>query len=64
MKLGIKIVGILLFLLVVWAFGPLVAIWSINTLFPIEIEYTFKTWLVAAFSLGMLCCGSINFNKE
>ena len=63
MKLGIKIVGIVLVLLVVWALGPLVVIWSINTLFPIEIEYTYKTWL-ATFSLGMLCRGSINFNKE
>jgi len=63
MKLGIKIVGIVSFLLVIWTLGPLIAIWSINTLFPIEIEYNYKTWL-AAFSLGMLCRGSINFNKE
>jgi hypothetical protein len=63
MKLGIKIVGIVLVLLVIWVFWPLIAIWSINTLFPIEIEYNYKTWL-ATFSLGMLARGSINFNKE
>lgn len=27
-------------------FGPLVVIWSLNTLFPVlAIPYTFKTWI-------------------
>jgi len=63
MKLGIKLLGFVSFLLMILVFGPLIAIWSINTLFPIEIEYNYKTWL-AAFSLGILARGSITFNKE
>lgn len=38
--------GILLLTIIV-ALWPLVAIWSINTLFGTNIPYTFWTWLAA-----------------
>jgi hypothetical protein len=43
-------VSLLLILLVVLViFGPIVAIWSLNTLFPVlAIPYTLETWLATA----------------
>lgn len=35
---------------------PAAFIWSLNTLFELEIEYTWKTWLAAMF-LGSLFAG-------
>ena len=33
---------------------PFIAIWSANTLFPfLAIPYTWKTWLAAAFFVGL-----------
>lgn len=43
---------IVLLIVAIIAFGPLLLIWSLNTLFPaLAIPYTFWTWL-AAFLLG------------
>ena len=43
-------VSLLLILLVVLVIvGPIVAIWSLNTLFPVlAIPYTIETWLATA----------------
>ena len=30
-------------------FVPIVLIWSLNTLFPLSIPLTFKTWMAAQF---------------
>lgn len=36
-------------------FGPFIAIWSLNTLFPsLAIPYTFWTWLAALFLSGIV----------
>jgi hypothetical protein len=48
----IKIVGLVLLLVVLLAIGPLLTIWSLNTLFGLGIAYTFWTWLAVIF-LGM-----------
>ena len=32
--------------------GPLLSIWSLNTLFKLDIEYTFDTWLAALLLMG------------
>jgi hypothetical protein len=46
----IKLVLGILFLVAVIVFGPLLGIWSLNTLFPVlNIAYTWQTW--AAFFL-------------
>jgi hypothetical protein len=48
------IVGIILILIAV-IFGPIVGIWSLNTLFPIlHIPYTLETWLAYFLLLGSI----------
>jgi hypothetical protein len=43
------ILGIIVFVVAI-GFGPILGIWSLNTLFPaLAIPYTWQTWL--AFSL-------------
>lgn len=39
--------------------GPLATIWSLNTLFNLDIAYNFWTWLAMAW-LSMVTVGSIN----
>lgn len=45
------IIGIVLFVVIA---GPLLAIWSLNTLFNLNIDYTFDTWLAALLLTGMI----------
>lgn len=48
----IKFVGLVLLIVFLVALGPLLLIWSLNTLFPVlAIEYSIWTWL-AALILG------------
>lgn len=48
------IIGIIL-LTVVIVFGPLVGIWSLNTLFPIlAIPYTLNTWCAFFLIFGSI----------
>jgi len=41
-------------ILPVIAISPFLFIWSINTLFLIGIDYTFKTWLAMALLVGVV----------
>lgn len=41
-----KILFIVLIVLIVWLL-PLATIWALNTLFPLSIAYTLKTWAAA-----------------
>ena len=43
--------------------GPLLTIWSLNTMFDLGLEYTWKTWLAAAW-LGGLVYGSTVRSKS
>jgi len=55
------IFGITLVVIAV-AIGPLLGIWSLNTLFPsLQISYTFETW--AAFALLLGGASGINYRK-
>jgi hypothetical protein len=63
MKIAFQTILLVIALLILWVVGPLVLIWSLNTLFSMQIEYTWSN-LVAAFCLGMFARGNINFNKE
>lgn len=48
----IKLVALIALIVLVVVAGPLLLIWSLNTLFPaLAIPYTFWTWL-AAMILG------------
>jgi len=35
----------------IW-FGPLITIWSVNTLFGLAIPYTLKTWFATLWLVG------------
>jgi hypothetical protein len=49
-----KVLAIVLFILVLLAFGPILTIWALNTLFPaLAIPYTLETW-AAVVLLGSL----------
>ena len=42
-------------LIIVIAVGPIVGIWSLNTLFPVlAIPYTWETWLAYFLLLGSI----------
>lgn len=43
----------------IFAAFPVIFIWSLNTMFEFEIEYTLKTWLAAMF-LGSLFVGRMS----
>lgn len=44
---GLAGIGLLIFLPIALVIGPLAVIWSMNTLFGLDIGYTFWTWLAA-----------------
>lgn len=48
-----KIMGFILFLVVLVLIGPFITIWALNTLFGLGIAYTFWTW-VAVVWLGLV----------
>jgi hypothetical protein len=42
----VKLIFAILLIIIAVAFGPIVGIWSLNTLFPVlHIELTWQTWL-------------------
>lgn len=62
------VVGVGFAIMVLWlavvVIGPLLAIWALNTLFPVlAIAYTFKTWLAASV-LTSLFTTNIKVNKD
>ena len=50
-----KVSLLLILLFVVVVFGPLLTIWSLNTLFPVlAIPYSIETWLATAVIAGII----------
>ena len=50
-----KNITLIIVLLLVIIFSPFIAIWSLNTLFPLlVIPYTFETWLASLLLVGTL----------
>ena len=57
-------VGIVALIVVLVAVGPLLLLWSLNTLFPVlAIPYTIWTWL-AALILGAAVSPSVKVTKK
>lgn len=57
-KLGA--VAIILILIVALTVGPLLTLWTLNTLFPaLAIPYVFKTWL-AALVLNVILASKVS----
>lgn len=51
----IKLILWLIVLVAVVIVGPLVTIWTLNTLFPVlAIPYTFDTWVASLFLGGLI----------
>lgn len=48
------ILGVTLIVFVV-GIGPVLVIWSLNTLFHLGIEYTFDTWAATALLTTLFC---------
>lgn len=61
------ILGLIALIIAILVFAPLATIWSVNTLFSLGIEYTFKTWLATVW-IQMVTFGNvttaINNNKK
>jgi len=54
---------ILLILLII--LGPIVTIWSLNTLFPVlAIPYTFETWFAAVVIAGIIRGDGLSFKGK
>jgi hypothetical protein len=54
---------ILLILLII--LGPIVTIWSLNTLFPVlAIPYTFETWVAAVVVAGIIRGDGLSFKGK
>jgi hypothetical protein len=54
---------ILLILLII--LGPIVTIWSLNTLFPVlAIPYTFETWVAAVVIAGIIRGDGLSFKGK
>ena len=58
------ILGITLIVAII-VFGPIVGIWSLNTLFPVlAIPYTWQTWLAYFLLLGSITGLSFGSRKK
>jgi hypothetical protein len=61
---GYSIFGILVFLVLALIFGPLLTIWTLNTLFvSLAIPYTYWTWL-AALLLNLTIAGAGSLSNK
>jgi hypothetical protein len=58
------VLGLIAFVIVLIALGPLVTIWAWNTLFPaVTIDYTFWTWLSVVI-LGTFFKANVSVKKK
>ncbi len=60
-KFGVLII----LLLLVVIFGPIVTIWSLNTLFPVlAIPYTLETWFATVIIGGIIRGDGLSFKGK
>jgi hypothetical protein len=53
-----KAVLLIVFICAVIAFGPLLTIWALNTLFGLGIAFTAKTWFAVVILGGLFSASS------
>ena len=59
-----KIIGLIVLIVLVIVIGPLLTIWSLNTLFPaLAIPYSLETW-AAIVLLGAAVRANVRVNKN
>jgi hypothetical protein len=60
-----KVTLLLIFVVVVVVFGPLLTIWSLNTLFPVlAIPYSIETWVAALIIGGIVRGDGVSFKGK
>ena len=60
-----KVSLLLIFVIIVVLFGPLLTIWSLNTLFPVlAIPYSIETWLATVVIAGIFPGDGISFKGK
>ena len=60
-----KVSLLLIVLLVAVIFGPLLTIWSLNTLFPVlAIPYSIETWFATVIIAGIFRGDGISFKGK
>ena len=60
-----KVTLLLIFVIVVVVFGPLLTIWSLNTLFPVlAIPYSIETWLATVVIAGIFRGDGVSFKGK
>lgn len=64
MKSWLAIVGLVVLILLLIILGPIVMIWSLNTLFPVlAIPYTLETWVAVIIVAGIFR-STIEYGKK
>ena len=60
-----KVSLLLIFVIIVVLFGPLLTIWSLNTLFPVlAIPYSIETWLATVVIAGIFRGDGVSFKGK
>ena len=60
-----KVTLVLIFVIAVVIFGPLLTIWSLNTLFPVlAIPYSIETWLATVVIAGIFRGDGVSFKGK
>jgi hypothetical protein len=59
-----KYIVAIAFALILIFFFPFAAIWSVNTLFALGIEYTLDTWLAAFLLISLLQGNGLTFRRN
>jgi len=58
MKEALGVVGLVILIVVLIGVGPLITIWSLNTLFSLNITYSFWTWCAVVW-LSLVTFGNV-----
>lgn len=58
------IFGIVIVLLIIAFASPILFIWSLNTLFGLNIAYGFLEWLAALLMIGALKGNAVKFKND
>lgn len=60
-----KVSLLLIFFLLIIIVGPILTIWSLNTLFPVlAIPYSIETWCAAGIIAGVIRGDSLSFGRK
>jgi hypothetical protein len=60
-----KTLLLLVLLLLIIFVGPILTIWSLNTLFPVlAIPYSIETWCAAGIIAGVIRGDSLSFGRK